>query len=83
MAQKQSEISQRQIERLDEMELTEARVNRETARIAFFDPRKLFCGDGVADHAFGLTQVVVEGDASHESHEQRPDSLPYRALDMC
>lgn len=43
---KQSEISQRQVERLEEMELTEARVNRETARIAFFDPRKLFHGDG-------------------------------------
>jgi phage terminase small subunit len=45
-AQKQSEISQRQVERLEAMELTEARVIRETARIAFFDARKLFDAQG-------------------------------------
>lgn len=46
VAKKHAEISQRQIERLDVMELTETRVNRETARIAFFDPRKLFHPNG-------------------------------------
>ncbi len=46
VAKEKSEISQRHKERLDAMELTEARVNRETARIAFFEPRKLFDPDG-------------------------------------
>jgi phage terminase small subunit len=46
LAQKQIEIAKRQDERLEAMELTEARVTRETARIAFFDPRKLFDAQG-------------------------------------
>lgn len=46
LAQKQSEIAARQDERLAAMELTEARVQREIARIAFFDPRKMFHADG-------------------------------------
>lgn len=43
---KQSEIAARQDERLAAMELTQARVQREIARIAFFDPRKMFHADG-------------------------------------
>lgn len=46
LAQKQSEIAARQDERLAAMELTEERIRRETARIAFFDPRKMFASDG-------------------------------------
>lgn len=46
LAQKQSEIAARQDERLARMELTEERVAREIARIAFFDPRKMFAADG-------------------------------------
>ena len=46
LAQKQSVIAARQDERLAAMELTEERVAREVARIAFFDPRKLFASDG-------------------------------------
>lgn len=46
LAQKQATIAARQDERLEAMELTAERVNRETARIAFFDPRKLFAPDG-------------------------------------
>jgi len=41
-----AEIEARQKARLDEMELTAARVERETARIAFFDPRKMFTAEG-------------------------------------
>jgi len=43
---KQSEIAARQDERLAAMELTQARVQREIARIAFFDARKMFAQDG-------------------------------------
>lgn len=46
LSQKQAEIAARQDERLDAMELTVERVNRETARIAFFDARKMFAPDG-------------------------------------
>lgn len=46
LSQKQSVIAARQDERLAKMELTEERVAREIARIAFFDPRKLFAPDG-------------------------------------
>lgn len=46
LAQKQSVIAARQDERLAAMELTEERVMRETARLAFFDPRKMFAADG-------------------------------------
>ena len=46
LEQKQSEIAARQDERLAAMELTQARVQREIARIAFFDPRKMFHPDG-------------------------------------
>lgn len=46
LAQKQSVIAARQDERLAAMELTEERVARETARLAFFDPRKMFDSDG-------------------------------------
>jgi phage terminase small subunit len=46
LEQKQVVIAKRQDERLEAMELTEARVARETARIAFFDPRKLFDAEG-------------------------------------
>jgi phage terminase small subunit len=55
VAQKQSEIAQRQDERIRAMELTEARINRETARIAFFDPRKMF-------HANGNPKSITELD---------------------
>ena len=46
IGQKTSEIAARQDERLAAMELTVERVRRETARIAFFDPRKMFAPDG-------------------------------------
>ena len=46
LSQKQSVIAARQDERLEAMELTEERVARETARLAFFDPRKMFAADG-------------------------------------
>lgn len=46
LAQKQAVIAARQDERLEAMELTKERVNREIARIAFFDPRKMFAADG-------------------------------------
>lgn len=46
LAEKQSIIAARQDERLEAMELTEARVAREVARLAFFDPRKMFGADG-------------------------------------
>lgn len=46
LSQKQSVIAAKQDERLEAMELTEERVMRETARIAFFDPRKMFAADG-------------------------------------
>ncbi len=46
LSQKQSVIAARQDERIEAMELTEERVMRETARIAFFDPRKMFAADG-------------------------------------
>ena len=46
VGQKTLEIAARQDERLAAMELTVERVRRETARIAFFDPRKMFAQDG-------------------------------------
>jgi phage terminase small subunit len=46
VGQKTLEIAARQDERLAAMELTVERVRRETARIAFFDPRKMFGADG-------------------------------------
>lgn len=46
LSQKQSVIAARQDERLAAMELTEERVARETARLSFFDPRKMFHPDG-------------------------------------
>lgn len=46
LSQKNAEIAARQDERLAAMELTEERIRRETARIAFFDPRKMFGPDG-------------------------------------
>lgn len=46
LSQKQSVIAARQDERLEAMELTEERIMRETARLAFFDPRKMFASDG-------------------------------------
>lgn len=46
LEQKQSEIAARQDERLAAMELTRERVQREIARIAFFDARKMFGPDG-------------------------------------
>lgn len=46
LAQRNSEIAARQDERLAAMELTKERVEREIARIAFFDPRKMFHPDG-------------------------------------
>lgn len=46
LSQKQVEIAARQDERLEAMELTRERVAREIARIAFFDPRKMFDAEG-------------------------------------
>lgn len=46
LAQKQVQIAKRQDERLEAMELTRERVAREIARVAFFDPRKMFGPDG-------------------------------------
>lgn len=46
LSQKQSVIAARQDERLAAMELTEERTAREIARIAYFDPRKMFHSDG-------------------------------------
>lgn len=46
LAKKQEEIDARMKVRLDAMELTEERVAQEIARIAFFDPRKMFAADG-------------------------------------
>lgn len=43
---KNTEIAARQDERLAAMELTKERVQREIARIAFFDARKMFGPDG-------------------------------------
>ena len=43
---KNTEIAARQDERLAAMELTKERVQREIARIAFFDARKMFAQDG-------------------------------------
>ena len=46
LAAKNTEIAARQDERLAAMELTKERVQREIARIAFFDARKMFDKDG-------------------------------------
>jgi phage terminase small subunit len=46
LQQKQTVIAARQDQRLAAMELTAERVQREIARIAFFDPRKMFHADG-------------------------------------
>lgn len=46
LGEKQTVIAKRQDERLEAMELTAARVQREIARISFFDPRKMFAADG-------------------------------------
>ena len=46
LAAKNTEIAARQDERLAAMELTKERVQREIARIAFFDARKMFAQDG-------------------------------------
>ena len=46
LAEKTSVIAARQDERLAAMELTKERVQREIARISFFDPRKMFDQDG-------------------------------------
>lgn len=46
LAQKQTVIAAKQDERLAAMELTKERVAREIARLAYFDPRKLFAPDG-------------------------------------
>ena len=46
LAEKQVSIAKRQDERLEAMELTKERIAREIARIAFFDPRKMFHADG-------------------------------------
>lgn len=46
LAQKQSVIAAKQDECLEKMELTQERIMRETARIAFFDARKMFHEDG-------------------------------------
>ena len=42
LAEKQKEIDDRQAVRLQAMELTNARVEKEIARISFFDARKMF-----------------------------------------
>lgn len=46
LEQKQAVIAAKQDAFLEAMELTEQRVRREIARIAFFDPRKMFDKDG-------------------------------------
>lgn len=46
LQQKQTVVAARQDERLAAMELTKERVQREIARIAYFDPRKMFRPDG-------------------------------------
>lgn len=46
LAQKQVVIAQRQDSRLERMELTDERISREIARIAFFDPRRMFDTEG-------------------------------------
>lgn len=46
LAEKQVVIAKRQDERLEAMELTKERIAREIARVAFFDPRKMFHADG-------------------------------------
>lgn len=46
LAEKTSVIAARQDERLAAMELTKERVQREIARISFFDARKMFHADG-------------------------------------
>ena len=46
LAEKTSVIAARQDERLAAMELTKERVQREIARISFFDARKMFDQDG-------------------------------------
>lgn len=46
LSQKQTVVAARQDERLAAMELTRERVQREIARIAYFDPRKMFRPDG-------------------------------------
>lgn len=46
LSEKQTVVAARQDERLAAMELTRERVQREIARIAYFDPRKMFRADG-------------------------------------
>lgn len=46
LSEKQTVVAARQDERLAAMELTKERVQREIARIAYFDPRKMFRPDG-------------------------------------
>ena len=46
IAKKREELDARMKVRLDAMELTEERVAKEIARLAFFDPRKMFAADG-------------------------------------
>lgn len=46
IAEKQQEVKNRQAVRLEAMELTNARVEKEIARISFFDARKMFDKSG-------------------------------------
>ncbi len=82
LAQKTSVIAKAQDERLEAMVLTKERVERETARLAFLDPRKLVDSEGKTiplhklddDTAAALHGVdirehwVGSGDHRHISH---------------
>ena len=76
LSKKQSEIAARQDERLAAMELTAERVARETARIAFFDPRKMFTPEGAP---IPLNELGASGTDSlrvssvfHNIHQEGP-----------
>lgn len=77
LAQKTAVIAKAQDERLEAMELTKERVERETARLAFFDPRKLVDAQGapIPLHLLDTdTAAAIEGVDINELYEGDGDS---------
>lgn len=77
LAQKTAVIARAQDARLEAMELTKERVERETARLAFFDPRKLVDAQGapIPLHLLDTdTAAAIEGVDISELYEGDGDS---------
>ena len=91
LAQKQSAIAARQDAFLEAMELTDERIKREIARIAYFDPRKMFDADGrplaiteLSDDVaacIGGLEVLEEWDGSGEHRVLRGYIKKYKIVD--